>query len=84
MPFNLFEDRYYNLCEKLEHIVQVWMKKQKIFANCNILVMIIYTIIQRKSKDKESKLIIDIYLIYNPTVIVLFVMENSNNKSKIF
>lgn len=60
------------------------MKKQKIFANCNILVMIIYTIIQRKSKDKESKLIIDIYLIYNPTVIVLFVMENSNNKSKIF
>lgn len=46
--------------------------------------MIIYTIIQRKSKDKESKLIIDIYLIYNPTVIVLFVMENSNNKSKIF
>lgn len=60
------------------------MKKQKIFANCNILVMIIYTIIQRKSKDKESKLIIDIYLIYDPTVIVLFVMENSNNKSKIF
>lgn len=62
------------------------MKKQKIFANCNILVMIIYTIIQiqRKSKDKESKLIIDIYLIYNPTVIVLFVMENSNNKNKIF
>lgn len=60
------------------------MKKQKIFANCNILIMIIYTIIQRKSKDKESKLIIDIYLIYNPTVIVLFVMENSNNKSKIF
>lgn len=60
------------------------MKKQNIFANCNILVMIIYTIIQRKSKDKESKLIIDIYLIYNPTVIVLFVMENSNNKSKIF
>lgn len=60
------------------------MKKQKIFANCNILVMIIYTIIQRKSKDKESKLIIDIYLIYDLTVIVLFVMENSNNKSKIF
>lgn len=60
------------------------MKKQKIFANCNILVMIIYTIIQRKSKDKESKLIIDIYLIYNPTVIVLFVMKNSNNKNKIF
>lgn len=60
------------------------MKKQKIFANCNILVMIIYTIIQRKSKDKESKLIIDIYLIYDPTVIVLFVMENSNNKNKIF
>lgn len=60
------------------------MKKQKIFANYNILVMIIYTIIQRKSKDKESKLIIDIYLIYDPTVIVLFVMENSNNKNKIF
>lgn len=60
------------------------MKKQKIFANCNILVMIIYTIIQRKSKDKESKLIIDIYLIYDLTVIVLFVMENSNNKNKIF
>lgn len=60
------------------------MKKQKIFANCNILVMIIYTIIQRKSKDKKSKLIIDIYLIYDPTVIVLFVMENSNNKNKIF
>lgn len=60
------------------------MKKQKIFANYNILVMIIYTIIQRKSKDKESKLIIDIYLIYNPTVIVLFVMKNSNNKNKIF
>lgn len=84
MPFNLFEDTYYNLCEKLEHIMQVWMKKQKIFANYNILVMIIYTIIQRKSKDKESKLIIDIYLIYNPTVIVLFVMKNSNNKNKIF
>lgn len=46
--------------------------------------MIIYTIIQRKSKDKESKLIIDIYLIYDLTVIVLFVMENSNNKNKIF
>lgn len=39
-----------------------------------------------KSKDKKSKLIVDIYiyLICNSTVIILFTIKNSNNKSKIF